>query len=201
MLSCTTTIEAIHAQTEPDRQPRLAVRRNQLEKKPFNFRKWIIGSFSTAGILSIICGSLLLYAYIRHLQAEGARLQGQISYLKQVGNDNAKIAEWFNKAFSKTRITAYAPYLGGINGPGKNYANGEPVLPLAASRSALENGSVAMGDYVILVGQIKDKKGPSMLGHSFDIHVPDAETAALIGNRPYFYTKLKPGEFPPIPTK
>jgi len=189
-----TTIEANHAQTA--RQPRLGIRRNQLIKKAFSLRKWVIRSCSTLGVLSVLGGILMVGLYIHHLKAESQRLRGHISYLQQVGDDNAKIANWFNKAFSKTRITAYVPYLGGINGGGKNYANGEPVLPLAASRQALKNGSVAMGDYVILIGQIKDKKGPSIENHSFDIHVPDAETAALIGNRPYFYSKVAPGGFP-----
>jgi len=189
-----TTNEAYNAQTA--RQPRLAIRRNQLIKKPFSIKKFVVGSVSTLGLLSIIGGCLLLAGYIQHLRTERTALKGEISYLQTIGADNAKVATWFNSAFALTHVTAYVPYLRGINGGGKQYANGEPVLPLAASRQALRNGTVAMGDYVLLVGQIKDMKGPSVGGHSFDIHVPDAATAAMIGNRPFKYLNLSRAPVP-----
>ena len=183
-----TTNEALYAQTE--RQPRMAIRRNQPIKKTFSLKKWLIGSFSTVGVLSLVAAGLLLFLYVRHLEAESLKLQGQVSYLQAIGKDNAQLVAWFNKAVLKTQVTAYVPYLGGINGGGKAYANGEPVIPLAASRQALKSGTVAMGDYVLLVGQIKDTKGTSIEGHSIDIQVPDLATAMLIGKRPFKFANL-----------
>lgn len=166
-------------------------------KKSFSFAtimKWVIGSISTLTLAGGVILVMMTMTYIHHLQseliAERSNYQGQITYLQAIGADNAKFANWFNHAFSKTRVTSYVPYLGGINGGGKVYANGEPVLPLAASRAALKSGSVRMGDFVLLVGQIKDTKGPSILGHSFDIHVPDMAAARMFGSSNFKWANL-----------
>jgi hypothetical protein len=131
------------------------------------------------------------------------RLYGRIYWLEamvqekdhQVANVQNKL-EFFESAIQKTTITSYVPYLGGINGNGKVYANGEPVLPIAASRKALSNGSVKLGDYVLLIGQIKDTKGTAIKGHSFDVHAPDLATAKKIGKRSYSFVNLSAKDSP-----
>ena len=171
---------------------RLAIRKSQLQpvKKPFNLKLWSILIVTVVMLVSIITGSTIIQNRILYLEQDRAQLKGEVIRLQLKGDENARIVEWFNRAIQKTDITAYVPYLGGINGGGKVYANGEPVLPLAASRQALKNGSVVMGDYVLLIGQIKDKKGEEILGHSFDVQTPDMDTARIIAKRPFSYVNL-----------
>ena len=163
------------------KQPRIAIRKNDLKKSPINLKAWFIGIFSTLGVSGLATIFLWVSLYIVTLRREHVKLQEEIVELKETGETNNQIVKWLNKAVGKTTITSYVPYLGGINGGGKNYANGEPVLPIAASRAALKNGSLVMGDYVLLVGQIKDLKSATVEGHSFDVQSPDLKTATLIG--------------------
>ena len=150
------------------------------------YKKVLLGS-----ILTILCiGIFQSRTYIQKLEKDYKNLQEKFSSLETLNQKQEQKLSFINFALKKTTITPYVPYLGGINGGGKFYANGEPVLPLAASRRALKNGSVAMGDYILLIGQIKDTKGSTIKDHSFDIHVPDMGVANLIGKRPALYLNL-----------
>lgn len=97
----------------------------------------------------------------------------------------------------KYGVTAYVPFAGGINGSHKRpMASGRPVLSLAASREAFRQNIVRMGDFVVLVGRIDDKKGPEIKDVSLDILTPSLREAFAIGRRRMEFVNLSAKKAP-----
>lgn len=175
---------------------RKAIRKNQQPQKKFNIRVTLKSFFLLLLVVATSFGAYKTVSYIGSLKTQVSVLtHQQQEHIKLQAENTAKVA-FFESALRKTVITPYIPQLGGINGGGKCYANGEPVISIAASRKALKTGSVAMGDYVLLVGQIKDTKGEVIKDHSFDIQVPSMDVAKIIAKRPFNYVNLSKGDSP-----
>lgn len=169
---------------------RKGIRKNQQPQAKMNYRP-LLKSLAIVFLLALISVSAhKMVQYVSGLRAQTAMLKSQLQDQVKLQADNTAKVAFFESTLRKTIITPYVPQLGGINGGGKFYANGETVIPIAASRAALKTGSVRMGDFVLLVGQIKDKKGESITDHSFDIQVPNMDVARVIAKRPYTFVNL-----------
>jgi hypothetical protein len=177
--------------TQAEARPlRMGIRKNQQPQKTINFPAILKSITLPALVVLVATASVSVVKHISTLRAQRDMLKSQLQDQVRLQADNTMKVAFFESALRKTVITSYVPQLGGINGGGKVYANGEPVIPIAASRKALKSGSVRMGDFVLLVGQIKDTKGEGTTEHSFDVQAPSAEIASMIGKRPYTFVNL-----------